>query len=143
MAFCPNCKAEYRQGIETCPECMVKLVDHLETRKTIPENLKNAYVTNSPMVAEMIQGLLEQEGIASVLSNEMGSAILPVMGESNEIGILVPEHQLQETQGLIKAYFEDNPEAGDMILCGNCGARVEPNLSQCPYCGDKFEEGKN
>lgn len=29
MLFCPRCRYEYREGIDTCPDCEVELVDEL------------------------------------------------------------------------------------------------------------------
>lgn len=34
MAWCPNCKTEYRDGITTCADCGAVLVDHLEETPT-------------------------------------------------------------------------------------------------------------
>jgi len=31
MPFCPTCKYEYREGIEKCPDCDVKLVAELKS----------------------------------------------------------------------------------------------------------------
>lgn len=49
MPFCPKCKAEYREGFDTCSDCKVKLVDKLpdyseiEIKEELPlENVDNA-----------------------------------------------------------------------------------------------------
>ncbi len=139
MPFCPICRYEYREGIEVCPDCDAKLVPKLEPEH-ISRSLKKAYTTNSPAMAEMIQEMLEEEKIASVLSNELGSALIPVAGESTEIAILVPEEKTAEAQELIKVFFEENPDTGEFIVCSNCGARVESDLAACPFCGEAFEE---
>jgi len=140
MPFCPICKYEYREGIEKCPECDAKLVDQLESAEAIYTSLKSAHTANSSVIAGMIQEMLEEKGIASVLSNELASSIIPGLGEIREIKILVPEQRLSEAQELIKAYFEDNPDPGNFSVCSNCGAKVETDLASCPFCGEKFEE---
>jgi len=139
MPFCPICKYEYQEGIEVCPEHNAKLVARLEAEH-IFQSLQKAYTTNSPALAEMIKEMLEEEKIASALSNEFGSAMIPVAGESNEIAILVPEQKLREAQDLIKVFFEENPDTSEFILCSNCHARVESDLASCPFCAEAFDE---
>ncbi len=139
MPFCPICRFEYQEGVKTCPDCGAELVDRLEPEKIL-EKLKPAYITSSPATSQMICELLKDQGIACLTSNQLGSALLPVFGESAEIQILVPENKAEEAQQIIKAYFEENPEEVSLVICSNCGAYVDADLDKCPVCGEMLED---
>lgn len=53
MAWCPECKCEYVDGIEKCVDCGCELVDHL------PDE------SEDEGLAEYFQGNLEEEGVVS------------------------------------------------------------------------------
>lgn len=137
MPFCPICSSEYREEIQACPDCGVKLVEKLAPGK-IHEKFKDAYTTKSPAIAEMIKDALEQEDIYCLLSNELGAAILPMAGESSEIKILVSADKLEEAHALIKSFFDESPDVATFTFCSNCNARVESDLDACPFCGEVF-----
>jgi len=139
MPFCPICRFEYQEGIKECPDCGAELVEKLEPEEII-DKLKTAYITLSPSTSQMICELLRQQEIPCLASNELGSAILPILGESAEIQILVPEKKLSQAQDLIRTYFEDNPQELELVICSNCRARIEPELKKCPFCGEEFKE---
>lgn len=40
MAWCPNCKCEYIEGIKVCADCGCKLVDTLETESQIEDTIE-------------------------------------------------------------------------------------------------------
>ena len=43
MPWCPKCKSEYREGITTCVDCKVELVDDLQSVKEVEEESTNPY----------------------------------------------------------------------------------------------------
>jgi len=139
MPFCPICGSEYEEGITTCTDCGVKLVAKLEPGIT-SEKLRDAYSTNSPAVAEMIKEALGEEDIYVLLSNELGSAILPLGAESSEIKVMVPSDKLEEAKTMIRNFFDESPDIAEFVFCSNCGARVESDQSICPFCGEAFDE---
>ncbi|MEN6370498.1 MAG: DUF2007 domain-containing protein [Armatimonadota bacterium] len=77
MPFCPKCRYEYVEGIRKCPDCDVALVDALleEPQKPKESEKPAELVTVAsfvyPVEAEMAKLKLENEGIQSVLSNEV------------------------------------------------------------------------
>jgi hypothetical protein len=142
MPFCPICGSEYKEGVMTCADCGVKLVDKLPDPDKVHEKFRDAYTTKSPAIAEMIKEALEEEGIYCLLSNELGTAMLPMAGESSEIKILVPSDKIEEAHNLIKGFFEESPDIATFTFCSNCNARVESDLDACPFCGEAFGEEK-
>lgn len=86
MSWCPNCKNEYRAGIEICPDCNVELVAELNET---PENLVPLFQTPDTDLAERIyQYLLHCKIHAKKLP-------LPEEGELMHV-VLVPENEAKE-----------------------------------------------
>lgn len=141
MPFCPSCGYEYEEGIEKCPDCEVKLVDHL-SEEHFKGEMVEVYSTNSTAEAGMVKELLYGEGIFSALSNELGSGVFGGTGsELGEVKVFVSGEDEDHARELIKAYMEDNPlEEEESNFCQHCGSKVEPGEETCPFCGESVEE---
>jgi hypothetical protein len=68
MPFCPECEYEYREGIVTCPDCNVTLVNSLSdpvepTAEETNEKMVSIYSTDSKVEADLIKGMLQASGI--------------------------------------------------------------------------------
>lgn len=59
MPWCPNCRAEYIEGFNTCSDCDCKLVDVLEPIEKIVYD-KGAFLlrVNDRMEADIIESIL-------------------------------------------------------------------------------------
>ncbi|MDQ1318367.1 MAG: hypothetical protein QG588_2027, partial [Candidatus Poribacteria bacterium] len=68
MAYCPNCRAEYIEGVETCPDCQVELVDELPPMEE-PEYLDLVELDKVPdeVSGVMMKGILINNGITAIL----------------------------------------------------------------------------
>jgi uncharacterized OB-fold protein len=142
MPFCPKCGYEYEPDVKVCPDCEVELVDQL-TEESFDGDIVEVFGTYSSPEGGMVKELLRQEGIFSALSNELGSGVWGgSIGEESEVKVLVSEKDAGKARELIETYLEDNPlEAPeDVLVCENCGARIEPGQEFCPSCGERFEE---
>lgn len=109
MPFCPECEAEYEQGVETCTDCGVALVDELtpdetpDTNEGEPVALRNFSNTAE---ANMVRDLLEENGIRAFVSG--GDFTVAPSSFLGEIVLMVDERDLDRATALYDAYFEEN-----------------------------------
>lgn len=62
--FCPNCRAEYRQGFENCDDCDVALVEELPPEaETEFVDYDEVLTTFNPAEIALMKSLLESEDI--------------------------------------------------------------------------------
>ncbi|HWF88063.1 MAG TPA: hypothetical protein VN659_04485, partial [Pyrinomonadaceae bacterium] len=77
--ICPVCEAEYEPGVTTCPDDNTKLVDRLHSPHDDSEArfvpLQNV---GSPAEAEMVNDILHQNGIRSVIKAGGADAFSPL-----------------------------------------------------------------
>lgn len=68
MPFCPKCRAEYLEEVETCPDCQVSLVQELppEDRVDYVDLVELQRVPNE-ISGIMMKGILDNSGINTVL----------------------------------------------------------------------------
>jgi Putative prokaryotic signal transducing protein len=113
MAFCPNCEAEYKEGITVCPDCQIELVDELT-----PENRVHDRSAGEPVAlqsfktgaeAEMVRELLEQNGIRSFV--EGGDFAVIPSSFSQEVVVMVDERDLPRAVEIYNAYFDADATA--------------------------------
>lgn len=95
--------------------------------------------------AQLAKSLLENEGIASILSGELTADMLPFgqAGGSDPIVLQVHEDDAQRAAGLLAvvaaAKLDDNWEeaaetAADVWICSLCGEPISNRLSMCYSC---------
>ncbi|MEW6196671.1 MAG: DUF2007 domain-containing protein [Bacteroidota bacterium] len=102
--FCPNCKAEYVEGIKVCTDCEVELVDQLPD-----ENIDHEEnVTFIPLLATrnmgdiaIIKSLLDEQGIEYFIQ---GENMLHVLGSIDSAILNVKEDQADEVKELLKDF---------------------------------------
>ena len=108
--FCPVCEAEYQPGITRCPDDDAQLVERLTADNTLHDSSEARFVNlhhlGSPVEAEMVNDLLQQNGIRSVVQSGGADALAPLLSSAADGSvILVDERDLDRAQELYTAFF--------------------------------------
>ena len=111
--FCPICEAEYQPGITRCPDDNSELVERLTPDNTLHDSSEARFVNlhhvGSPVEAEMVNDLLRQTGIRSVVQSGGADALTPLLSSvSDGSVILVDERDLDRAQELYAAFFGED-----------------------------------
>ncbi len=109
MPICPSCHCQYREGSTRCSDCNVELVDSLpEETREIPDPGELELVELSsfpdPMEAQMIQELLENNGIESILQSDFNAGAGPYTASPN--ALLVRKTEFLRAREIYEEYFE-------------------------------------
>jgi hypothetical protein len=105
--FCPNCKAEYREGFTTCGECGVKLVDGLDEEVPTPigggpsDDLQAVFETKDSPLMNEIAGIVESKNIPYLVQS--GTALRSIEGEALEWHsvLFVPSESVEDARAVI------------------------------------------
>jgi len=106
--FCPVCEAEYEPGITRCPDDETALVEKLTPDNTLHDGSEASFVPlhklGSPAEAEMVNDILTQNGIRSVI--QAGGAFSPLLSATSEGAvILVDERDADRAAEIYRAFF--------------------------------------
>jgi lauroyl/myristoyl acyltransferase len=107
--FCPICEAEYQPGITKCPEDEVDLVaTQVNAGDDSAANFVTLHTLSSPVEAEMVNDLLRQNGVRSVLQST-NDAFSPVFSAvSPGAAVLVDERDLDRAKELYASFFGED-----------------------------------
>ena len=118
MSWCLNCKAEYKEGITTCPDCGNKLIDYESKVKANIDTMEAMepillYSISNQTEESMIVSLLEDANIPVLIKNRgIGGYMKIYMGYSvYGSEIYVDKNDFEKAKELIDANFaESNSE---------------------------------
>ena len=110
--FCPVCEAEYEIGITRCADDDTDLVERLDPT-TGHDDSEARFVPlhklGSPVEAEMVNDILTQNGIRSVVKSGGADALAPLLSATAEGSmLLVDERDLDRALELYAAFFGDD-----------------------------------
>lgn len=124
MSFCPNCKAEYREGFSICADCDVALVSELPvglpaetpvTKVTPFGNDHGVFLINvfNETEADTVEQLLASHGIPVVKLYRDSGGYLTVYMNSTSLGvdILVPSKAYDTAVEILGADIQFEDEA--------------------------------
>lgn len=110
--FCPVCEAEYQPGITQCPDDNAPLVKQLP-KKNMHDSSEARFVRfyrlGSPAEAEMVNDILTQNGIRSVVKAGGADTLSPLLSATSEGAvILVDERDVDRAAEVYAAFFGDD-----------------------------------
>ena len=111
--FCPTCEAEYEPGITRCADDGAALVEHLSVDDGAPDASEARFVPlhtlSSPAEAEMVNDILRQNGVRSVVqsgASDQFSPLFSVMAPGAVV--LVDERDLDRARELYASFFGED-----------------------------------
>jgi hypothetical protein len=111
--FCPVCESEYQPGITRCPDDNAELVNQLNSRTAIHDGSEARFVLlhnfGSPAEAEMVDDILRQNNIRSVVRSGGADALSPLLS-STALGaaVLVDERDYDRAEEIYHSIFEED-----------------------------------
>jgi hypothetical protein len=150
MPFCPNCRAEYVEGVTRCADCEVELVDALPPDPDDPADPQNEYEVLAEALGEVatrvVVAELEAAGLPYVLSgDELGAVHIYPAHDSK---VWTPKRHLAQAREILDAILAaplseaESPDGQsvEIFFCDHCGAEVPAKAAKCPECGELFED---
>src|SRR5215211_3267847 len=120
--FCPTCESEYEPGITRCLDDDSELVERLTPENTVHDSSEARFVAlhklGSPAEAEMVNDILVQNGIRSVVKSGGADAFSPLLSATSEGAIIfVDERDADRATELYNAFFgrDTTPLTGGLI----------------------------
>jgi hypothetical protein len=120
--FCPLCESEYEPGIERCPDDDTELVERLTPENTVHDHSDARFVPlhniGSPAEAEMVNDILMQNGIRSVVQSSSMDAFSPLLSTTSPGAVvLVDERDFDRALEIYNAFFgsDTTPLTGTTI----------------------------
>lgn len=110
--FCPTCEAEYKPGITRCADDGAELVDRLSPEMGATDDSEARFVLlhtlSSPAEAEMVNDILRQNGIRSVIQSGGADAFSPLLSQVSPGGVLVDQRDLDRAQEIYSSFFGED-----------------------------------
>ena len=108
--FCPVCESEYEAGITRCPDDGSELVKRLTSENATHDGSEAKFVPlhhlGSPAEAEMVNDILTQNGIRSMVKSGGADAFSPLLSATREGAvILVDERDFDRANDIYASFF--------------------------------------
>ena len=108
--FCPVCESEYEAGITRCPDDDSALVKRLTPETSAHDGSEAKFVAlyhlGSPAEAEMVNDILGQNGIRSVIKSGGADTLSPLLSATSEGAILfVDERDYDRAKEIYDSFF--------------------------------------
>ena len=114
--FCTVCEAEYEEGITQCPDDNTPLVERLTPENVLHDSSEARFVPlhklGSPAEAEMVNDILTQNDVRSVVKSGGADAFSPLGAE-----IFVDERDYDRALEVYNSFFggDTTPLTGGLV----------------------------
>lgn len=107
--ICPNCNSEFVEGIYSCPDCGIQLVDYTPQDEKSQDNplqdvhFISVYTPLNSQEVSIIKMILEREDIQYYIKNDRlhGAVIFSIEGPG-KMEVFVPEEHAERTSDLLR-----------------------------------------
>ena len=100
--FCPNCRAEYGEGILVCADCKIDLVNELPPEDTAEYvDLVNLETYPDRTEAELAKGILATGGIAAIIYGDDFGGYSPALSFSEGVQLMVERADLVKARMIL------------------------------------------
>ncbi len=107
MPFCPDCKYEYVEGIETCADCGAALISELPGDTGLPDlKLELIFTASYEYETGMVKDMLESAGINSYILVQKDRNY-PAPGNLSVIKLFVEDKDADEAREIIRQIKEN------------------------------------
>jgi hypothetical protein len=110
MPYCPECLDEFQKWVKVCPDCGVALVEKLPEEEPEPETsdepLVHVATAPNPIIAAMWKGILENEGISSLVGTGDLRAAQYVLSINSDSKIYVLASHEKEAKEILAPFIE-------------------------------------
>lgn len=108
--FCPVCESEYQPGISKCPEDGADLVaEQVNAGDESEAKFVTLHTLSSPVEAEMVNDILRQNGIRSVVQSGANDQFSPVFSAvSPGVAVLVDERDMDRAKEMYASFFGED-----------------------------------
>jgi hypothetical protein len=111
--FCPVCESEYEAGITRCADDGSELVNRLTPEMGASDDSEARFVPlhtlSSPAEAEMVNDILQQNGIRSVIQSGGNDAFSPLFSATAPgAAVLVDQRDLDRAKDIYASFFGDD-----------------------------------
>jgi predicted amidophosphoribosyltransferase len=150
MKYCPECEAEYEDGIDTCSDCLVNLISETEYRlrkdeeRRSMETLRKAdfvsvMIARNAFEADRLKVALEEEGIPVLIRTFLDTAYDGIYVAQKGWGrVEVPITEKERAERIVEDFvraFPQEEEETEALQCASCGQKLEPEETRCSRCG--------
>lgn len=117
MPFCPSCHCEYKSGFTRCRDCDIELVDSPSEEDSVEPDRGELELVElasfpDPIQAQMIQELLEANGIESMFQSDFNAGAGAFTASPN--ALLVRKADFLQGREIYEQYFEGDPSEQEL-----------------------------
>ena len=133
MKYCPLCRAEYREGFETCTTCSAHLVASQHTEKALANPPRLLWRGRNSNEFGVVTGALGDAQIPANAQEAIGGLLGSLTDRASTIHVLSTEFD-RALQIAAEAVASHRGRPAQTQVCYNCATTCSAFLAACPNC---------